>query len=457
MMLRECPGASQYKQLSIRQIFWLVFSIAILLRIGYGVVRFGSELTISGHQFVALWDFDALEHVLIAKSILAGKGYTVFVDPDSIDKHIRFVGSYALFKAPLYQYFLAILFGLGGFSFKLFFPIQALFGGALSGLIVLITNDVFNSRRAALYAGLAAAAHPVLINTASQPYNENVFFFFYTLTIWLFLSWLHSRTFERAIAVGIAAGITALIRESILAPFILMIIFAALVFWREQRMLGVAKGMTMLIAAVLTIAPWTLYTYRNLGVVVPISSITNSVFSTGNNECRAAEDIATPFYGDLPCKSLDTARTALLEGKPKEPAVVMQDQAYGKLGVQFLKEHPSDYFRLCIRRFWTALLPFHPRQGLGDGQKALMLTYYMLVLVVGAVSAIRCAVERPSRKIAFLLVVLFGSFMPLVLIFVSHDLRFRIGVDLMLACFAGYGWTRLLNQNGQSRAVAPAE
>jgi len=446
----------QFKQLSIRRIFLLVCCIAIVMRVGYGVARFWSDLSLSGAPFVALWNFDALEHVLIAKSISSGQGYTVYADADSIGKNVRFLGSYALFKAPLYQYLLAILFGLGGFSFALFFPIQAIFGGAASGLVALITNEVFNSRRAGLFAGLAVAAHPVLINTASQPYNENVFFFFFALTVWLYLQWLRSGTLTLAVVCGISAGTTALVRESILGPFLLMIAFGALTFWRERRMLGVANGLMMLVAAVLTIAPWTLYTYSKLGVVVPISSITGTVFGAGNNECTAAEDMTTPFYGDSPCKSLDVQRKALLDKMPKEPRVVNNDRVYGTLGVRFVMEHPVDYLRLCVRRFWTALLPFHPKQGLGAGQKSLMLVYYVVVLAVGAVSAIRCAVARPSREVVLLLVVLLGSFIPLMIVFVSHDLRFRIGVDLMLACFAGYGWSRLLKQRGESSPPAPA-
>ena len=445
----------QFKDLSIRRILLLVCCIAILMRIGYGVARFGSELTVSGAPFIALWDFDAIEHVLIAKSIISGQGYTVSANADSIGKHVRYIGSYALYKAPLYQYFLAVLFDLGGFSFALFFPIQALFGGALSGLVVLITNDVFNSRRAGLYAGLAAATHPVLINTASQPYNENVFFFFFALTIWLFLQWLRNRTLELAVVFGVAAGTTALIRESILGPFLLMIAFGALTFWSERRMLGVANGLTMMIAAVLTIAPWTLYNYRNLGVVVPVSSITGTVFGTGNNECLAVEDMTTPFYGDSPaCESLVVRRMALIERMPVGPSVVINDRVGVILGARFVKEHPIDYFRLCVRRLWTALLPFHPKQELGTGQKSVMLAYYILVLIVGAVSAVRCTIARPSREIVLLLIVLFSSFMPLILIFVSHDLRFRVGIDLILGCFAGYGWTRMLKQRSKLRPAS---
>src|SRR5437899_5035199 len=138
----------------------IVFLVAVGLRLGYGAARYRSDLVhASGREFIAKWDFDALEHVLIAKALLSGKGYIVDDVAGVETKHVRAVGQDAVFKAPLYQFFLAGLFMLSGFSFVLLLPVQAFLGGLLSGLIALITLQTFNRPAAAWIPGHLHAVH----------------------------------------------------------------------------------------------------------------------------------------------------------------------------------------------------------------------------------------------------------------------------------------------------------
>ena len=416
----------------------VVIVVALVLRVGYGVARYGPVLGVSGAEFVALWNYDALEHVLIAQAIRAGKGYIVDPTANLEGKTVRSPGREALFKAPLYEYLLAGLFAVGGLSFWLFFPLQAAAGAALSGLMALVTMDVFENRVAALYAGLAAAGHPVLVNAASQPYNENVYFFLFALTLWTFLRWLRNGSRGVAIACGVLAALTALTRESMVPVFAAMIGFGLITSWRTHRKSAVAGSLVMVAVAALTIAPWTLRNYLRFGLVVPISSISGTLIAAGNNECVAAQPLSTAFYGDDGCKSLDMRRYALLKESPGEPYAVWNDRVDAKLGLDYIREHPVEYVRLCVRRAWTALLPYHPRQELGLFKKTIPAGYLLLVVVPGLVGAIACAVSRPSREVQLLLLLIVVSYAPLVAIFVSHDLRFRIGFDLLLACFAGW-------------------
>ncbi|MGH7487536.1 MAG: hypothetical protein ACREMY_18325, partial [bacterium] len=100
------------------------------VRIGYGVARFrDAAIYARGEEFVRLWDYDALEHLLIAEAIRAGKGYIVLPPPQDVVKHVRAVGKVALFKAPLYEYLLAGLFWVSGPSFGLLLMVQAVAGG----------------------------------------------------------------------------------------------------------------------------------------------------------------------------------------------------------------------------------------------------------------------------------------------------------------------------------------
>jgi 4-amino-4-deoxy-L-arabinose transferase-like glycosyltransferase len=197
------------------RIFLFLLVLGFALRLGYGVARYrGAILGASGTSFIQLWDYDGLEHVLIAVGVVRGDGYVMPELPGLQGKHIRETGVLATFKAPLYEFFLSAVFALSGISFWLFFPLQALFGGILSGLMAELAYGAFGRAGPAWIAGLAAAVHPVLINTASQPYNENLYFLLFFSTLWAFGRWLEDARARWLIAVGILAALTALTRES---------------------------------------------------------------------------------------------------------------------------------------------------------------------------------------------------------------------------------------------------
>jgi hypothetical protein len=441
--------------MTTRRVFVIVFLLAVALRIGYGVAGYRHVLGATGANFIALWDYDAIEHVLIAKAIMEGKGYIVDSDADLTNKHVRIIGGPALFKAPLYQYLLAAIFSISGFSFALFFPIQALMGGGLSILVSAIALRAFKSPQSGLFAGLAAAAHPTLLNTASQPYNENVFFFLFFLCVWTFLWWMASPSGGRAIAFGVLAALTTLTRESAILPFVAMVVFAVLYQWRARGIAAVRSGAVMVAAAVLTIAPWTLHNYRQFGVILPVSSITGTSIGIGNNECVAVGGLFVPYDGDIGCPSLDARRTALLQEMPKYPLTVWNGRAYGILGREYVFQHPIDYLRLSFRRAWTTFLPIHPRQGLVGIKEFMVIGYFVLVVAMGLAFLVISALRGLKPEAKVLLWVAVASYVPLVAIYVSADVRYRIGIDLILGCFAAYGYA-LLAARGLALASLPS-
>lgn len=423
---------------------WSLFLVLTLvgfgLRLGYGVARYRSDLVrLSDRAFIATWDFDALEHVLIARALLSGKGYIVD-DPVGMEgKHVRGVGQDALFKAPFYQLFLAGLFALSGFSFLLFFPVQALLGGLLSGFVGLITLETFKRPGAALFAGLSAAAHPVLVNSASQPYNENLYFFFFVAAIWTFTRWLDTGRISWAVVYGIVAALWILTRESALFLVVAMLIFGIVSVrggWRARLGLGV-----MAAVAVLVMAPWTVRNYRRLGLVVPVSSITGGALLEGNNECVARESLLTPFMAG-PCPEADQARKELLArlGRPEHVNVGWQDRVAWTVALRFIVNDPGAYLKLCARRAWTVLLPYNPRADQRPVQRAAFAVYWLAVVPAGLTSALLC-VRRPRPRAAMLVLLIGVNLASLAAVLIHYDLRFRVGIDLLLGSFAGWGYS----------------
>jgi hypothetical protein len=416
------------------------------LRIGYGVVRYrGALIHLSGRAFINKWDADALYHVLIAQALLSGKGYTVDTTPLAPGREVHFAGQEALFKAPLYEFFLAGSFAISGFSFKLFFPLQALSGGLLSGLIGLIALHVFRQPGMAWFAGIAAAIHPVLVNAASQPYNEDLFFFFFAAAIWAFLVWFDNHRVTWAISCGVMIGLCVLTREN---GLILLFAMGAVVLRTAPRTGKTWTGyVAIALATVGMVLPWTMRNYVRFGIFVPVASIVGEDLLEGNNPCVAAEGFFVPYWAEGSCGWVDQQRSTWRESGTDAgvPAAVRRDRLSRSIALQFIFDHPAAYVNLMFRRLWTTLLPYDPR-GKQHLQEKLVLSLYWLAVFPAGFIGMVWALKRiePGRLLLALLVLL--NLLAIAGVLYWSDLRFRIGIDLLLACFAGCAYSEIFRR-----------
>ncbi len=426
-----------------RGLFIVLFLLGLALRVGYGIARYGGDLLHSRDAaFIGRWDYDAAEHVAIAEALLAGQGHLVADLPELQGKHLRAVGHDAIFKAPLYQFMLAGLFGFFGFSFIPLLGAQAILGGLLSGLWGVLTLTVFRQRATAWLAGLATAFHPVLVNSAPQPYNENLYFFFFAATLWMFFRWLQGARKGATWAFGLLAGLWILTRESAFSIVVVLLLVAA--WWCSTHSRPLGHVAVMALATILVISPWTLRNYWLHGLFVPVASIVGEALLEGNNPCVARESLFTPFWGEGRCDVTDEKRAQAFAGlKLSEPiSMVWQDRIAGRIAVEFIIENPLSYVKLSVRRLWTVLLPFNPR-----GEQRLVqrfaFTIYWLVVVPAGLVGIAMSVRWPPLEPRLLALVAATSLATLAAVLVWSDLRYRVGLDIILGSFAGWAYSRL--------------
>lgn len=432
-----------------KNLFVILALLGFLLRVGYGVVRYRSQIIhLSGDAFILSWEHDAFYHVLIAKSIVMGKGYVVYGPMGT--RLIHDIGEPALFKAPLYEYLLAAIYALSGFSFKLFFPIQALLGGLTTGLIGLITLRVFQRPVAAWLAGGLAAIQPILVNSASQPYNEDVFFFLYIVSVWAFLVWLENNGHRWALVSGVAAGLCTLTREN---GWILLIAMGAALVLSTELTRRVCTGFAvMAIAAVGIVAPWTIRNYVRFHAFVPVASVLGIDFAQGNNECVASEGLFVPYLAERTCPQVQQKVRAILANTafdPRTPATVRADKICKRVGLEFVETSPGSYIKLCLRRLWTTFLPFDPRGNQRGLERVVLFFYWVLVFpagIIGTALALKGRMESGRLFLALLLVLNIAS---IAAVLYWSDLRFRVGIDLILGCFAGLAYDYLYARRGQ--------
>lgn len=379
---------------------------------------------------------DALVHVTLAQRLIEGKGYTL--PTTRIDGPIG-DSQPAFEKAPGYPFLLSLLFRITGFCFS-FFPFQCLASAMLSVLLVLVSFETFGDVFAALFAGLAASVHPVLVNAASQMYNENVYFFLFFLFVWLYLRLHRSPSLGLALLCGAVAGATALVRESMLVSCVALALWFLISSWQADRMMaGLKTSMAILAGLVIVVIPWTIHNYVVTGgEIVPISTISLALVGAGNNDCVSGEALGTAFYGDNVCPSLNEENVALLAREHKVSQTLTRMRATAVIGEHWILSHPALYLKLCVRRAWTLFDPWHPQQHLVGVKRMVMLLYFVVFVFAGVVGAIWVAIRRKvSFAVMTLYILILAMYAPLVALFISHDHRFAIGIHLLFACFAG--------------------
>jgi 4-amino-4-deoxy-L-arabinose transferase-like glycosyltransferase len=438
---------------SPKRLFVILLILGFGLRMCYGIVRYRSALTsLSGRTFINSWDHDALYHVLIAEALLSGKGYTVDAAPLGSGRNLRDAGQEALFKAPLYEFFLAGTFAISGFSFKLFFPLQALFGGLSTGLVGLIALRVFRRSGAAWFAGIAAGAHPILVNCASQPYNEDLFFFFFAAAIWTFLVWFQTQRRRWAILCGSMIGLCMLTREN---GLLLLVAMGAVMLISAPRTLRGWTGYVIIaLVTVAVVLPWTIRNYVRFGILVPVASIVGEDFAQGNNPCVASESVFVPYLAEGPCSWVDEQRRIRREAEtidPRVPVATRRDRLSWSIGLQFVSEHPASYAKLAFRRFWTTLLPYDPRGNQRLHERIVLFLYWVLVFPAGLLGMVLALRRIESGRLLLALLVTL-NILAIAAVLYWSDLRFRVGIDLLLACFAGSGYVEILQRQESRRS-----
>ena len=140
---------------------------------------------------------------------------------------------------------------------------------------------------------------------------------------------------------------------------------------------------------------------------------------------------------------------------PRTPPAVRVDQACKRVALHFVKDHPLAYAKLALRRLWTTLLPYDPRGQQRSYERVILFLYWLLDFpagTVGLIMALKTGVEPGRMFLASLIVLNLGTIMA---VLYWSDLRFRVGIDLLLACFAGWACDQFLSRRaGQNRADA---
>ncbi len=343
--------------------------------------------------------------------------------PLNLDRAISRIG-------PGYEFFLAGVYFLFGRHLEAVWILQALFHALTVLLVFLIARLVFNSTLWRSAISIAAASFvafsPDLIMASSMLLAENVAIFLFALMTWLsFLYWENQKTFL-AVLLGAVFGVGILVRT----PLAILLVFFAGLFWMKQRKID---GIFFLLACIIVLLPWTIRNYRMYNAVVPTSVTFGDDLLAGNNPQATGE--------------LDDSRY-IYNAKYKGVPDALADRQEVKDAIGFIVANPFRFIKLTLYRI-SMYFSFSRPAGFwpflsGAGKMVLLAVsslYSILLFTFGAFGAWcawRDAALGEARKKLLLYGILIVS-MPVSIIFIIVETRYRYPIYPLLAVFAGYG------------------
>ncbi len=265
---------------------------------------------------------DECTYVDLASSLLAGRGM---------------IGTHGWLWAPAYPALLALhqwLFKLPG-SVEIG---QLLVATWCVAMLYRLTEGEYG-RRAGLWAAWAYALNPTFIFYTSSLWSET---FYSALLIGAMLALRDTRaatTAWKGIAPGLLLGACVLFRG--VATYMLPVFIAVITWGRLREALAWKQAAACACAAVLLVAPYSVYASRKFHDVVISDRTLGQMMYLGNNDFPPI----TFDYGNgqLATRAYERATDSGRKPCPEEGNPVVKDQCEAELGVAWIKAHPDTF------------------------------------------------------------------------------------------------------------------
>lgn len=360
---------------------------------------------------------DARAYDTIAKNIVSGNGYREDLQADLVrDFAIARVG-------PLYEYFLAGIYKIFGYSYAPVWLAQALLHAFSAWLIYLTAMLIFASndyrRKIALWAAAIFAFYPDLIESSAMLLTETFYLFLVCLMIYLFFLYFSKGGNWRALLLGLVSGLATLARP----PILFLIPVILFYFWRRKLWRPALLFLTILI---LVFVPWTVRNYQVYAEIMPFGSAGQFNFWIGNQPGGNGEQEPTLEQQHF----LDDHKVTEIN-----PESMRQFK-------DFVFNYPSEFIKLTllrINKYFSVIRPmgFWFYQ---TGWSQLLFLFSsaiasVVLFVFGLAGAIK-AWRAKKEKLNYLLV--FLVFTPLIIFITVVETRYRFQIYPLLSIFAGF-------------------
>ena len=353
------------------------------------------------------------------------------------------------FMAPLYPYFLGVLYRVFGHSIPLVHVIQSLIGIGSVLLVYLIGERLFK-RPAAFIAALLTAAYPVLIYFENLVLVETLQVFLSLLMVYLLLRAVGRPSAKYFwLAAGVVAGLSALARPNVLLVALCVLLWILIELHRSPKAERYHAALLFTFGAALVIAPVTLRNAIAGRDFVLISSNGGLNFFIGNNP-----DAPGVYYNssgfDLDSDPSGRNFAERETGRLLKPSGV-SSYWMGK-GLEFVRSDPGGFLALLLRKA-SLFFSMNEIPQVGTSYQFYRANYapllklplpdFLIVSLLGFLG-IYFAVGRHSNGLRLLLWIGGGFILSIIVIFVSD--RFRLPVVPFLALLGAFAVTEIVER-----------
>jgi tetratricopeptide (TPR) repeat protein len=359
------------------------------------------------------------------------------------------VGDRVFFMGPLYPYFLAIVYRIGGPDLLLVKIIQSILGGLTAGATFLLARECFGVV-AGLVAGMLAALYVPFVF-----YDNSILFPVLATLLNVLMLYFLCRAVRRGqtyayLAAGLLAGLSAAGNASVLA---FMPLAALLLLARRGPAIGErTRGVLILAAGIaVVVLPITIRNYAVGGDFVPLTSNAGINLYIGNN-ARSTGAYVKPERLDV---YTDPEGRTLAEedlGRPLRPSEV--SRWWMGRAADYVRQDPGGFAFNLIRKaflFWSVYevpqiehLPFEKRYSAILRIPSPTFGIICPLAVIGMALSLRRIREA---WLPFLFSMVYSA--TIIAFFVVA--RYRLPVVPVLMAFAGYAVFRAVQASGRRR------
>jgi 4-amino-4-deoxy-L-arabinose transferase-like glycosyltransferase len=245
---------------------------------------------------------------------------------------------------PGYPLFLASIYATIGRHLALVRLLQAFLGSLTCVIVYLLGRQIF-SRRVGLLAGGLLAIFPGHIYMSWRIMGEVLFVFLWAISIFLALRLLRNPRPTTGALLGLTMGSATLVKSNlfVLPPLIILWLFVVFGGTRKKRL----RCVTVVTVAFLGIVVATPITNAiSGGSAVPLPGNAGRTLWWANNPLADGYFIEAEAYPE----GKTFIRRHDFEARLAAADDFERDKLYGQLALIWIRENPTDFFRLCGKK-----------------------------------------------------------------------------------------------------------
>jgi 4-amino-4-deoxy-L-arabinose transferase-like glycosyltransferase len=255
------------------------------------------------------------------------------------------LGNESFFRAPLYPYFLALIYKIVGINLIIPRIVQIIIG-AVSCLLTLKIGTHFFGKNVGIIAGFIAVLYPLFIYFDNEFLIPNLLVFLILTGFYLIVQQTDKGTKVGWFLTGVVWGLAAITRPNVLL-FVITIPFWLLKKYKKKCTTAITYG---IVGVIVMIAPVTIRNYIISKEFVPIAWQGGTNFYIGNNPHADGKTAIIPgtrpsWWGGF----YDAKRIAeQAEGKTLKNAEI--DRYWLKQGLNFFATMPGKALTLLLKK-----------------------------------------------------------------------------------------------------------